>query len=89
MEPSGAPWRVLETPDPSAVQVAEAPPSRPIPWVAIAIGVAAVMVAGATALFALRPEPIAGVDGAGAFAAGAALTDTGAHSPASASAARR
>jgi competence protein ComEA len=86
VEPSGAPWRVLETPEHSAAQVADSPPSRPIPWVAIAIGVAAVAVAGAAALFALRPEPIAGVDGAGAFAAGAALTDREAHSPAMASA---
>ncbi len=86
MEPSGAPWRVLETPETSAAQAAEVPPSRPIPWVAIAIGVAAIAVAAAAAMFALRPEPIAGVDGAGAFAAGAALTDAGAHSPATATA---
>ena len=81
MEPSGAPWRVLETPDPSSPSPSE-PAARAIPWVAIAVGVAAVAVAGAAALFAMRPEPIAGVDGAGAFAAGAALTDTGIHSPA-------
>jgi competence protein ComEA len=76
VEPSGAPWRVLETPD-SAAPTAEPATAHAIPWVALAVGVAAVAVAGAAALFALRPEPIAGVDGAGAFAAGAALTDTG------------
>ena len=74
MEPSGAPWRVLETSEPSAAAPAD-PAPRAIPWTVIAVGVAAVAVAGAAAVFALRPEPVAGVDGAGAYAAGAALVD--------------
>lgn len=82
MEPSGAPWRVLETNEaPAASDPGTARPAAAVPWTAIAIGVAAVAVAVAAVVFGLRPQPLTGVDGAGAFAAGAALVDRAPASP--------
>ena len=72
MEPSGAPWRVLETAEPAA-QAEAMPQARPVPWTLIAAAVAVVAIAVAGAVIAFRPDPLTGVDGAGAFAADAAL----------------
>jgi competence protein ComEA len=68
VEPSNAPWRVLESNEP-APQTPEAG-TRGHPWLAIGAAVLAVAVAGAAILFAARPEPVIGVDGAGNLVAG-------------------
>lgn len=68
MEPSSAPWRILESNE-SAPAAPEAGP-RGRPWLAIGAAILAVAVAGAAILFAARPEPVIGVDGAGNMVAG-------------------
>jgi competence protein ComEA len=68
VEPSSAPWRVLESNE-SAPPVPEVG-TRGRPWLAIGAAVLAVAVAGAAILFAARPEPVIGVDGAGNLVAG-------------------
>jgi competence protein ComEA len=68
VEPSSAPWRVLESNE-SAPPAPEAG-TRGRPWLAIGAAVLAVAVAGAAILFAARPEPVIGVDGAGNLVAG-------------------
>ncbi len=70
MEPSGAPWRVLESSEP------DAPPAQPgpgaIPWYAVAVAaVAAAIVLGAF-LLASRSDPIVGVEGASTIETGTA-----------------
>lgn len=68
MEPSSAPWRVLESneSEPSAVEAG----TRGRPWVAIGAAVLAVAVAAGGILVATRSEPIVSVDGAGNLVAG-------------------
>ena len=68
MEPSSAPWRVLESNDtePSAAEAG----TRGRPWVAIGAAVLAVAVAAGGILVATRSEPIVSVDGAGNLVAG-------------------
>ena len=63
MEPSSAPWRILESnePEPSAPEAG----AHGRPWLAIGATVLAVAIAGVALLFAARPEPLIGVDGAG------------------------
>ena len=68
MEPSSAPWRVLESNEPAS-PAAEAG-ARGRPWLAIGAAILAVAVAGMAILFAARPEPVIGVDGAGNLVAG-------------------
>ena len=68
MEPSSAPWRILESNE-SAPAAPEAG-QRGRPWLAIGAAILAVAVAGAAILFAARPEPVIGVDGAGNMVAG-------------------
>jgi competence protein ComEA len=68
VEPSSAPWRVLESNEPAS-PAAEAG-ARGRPWLAIGAAILAVAVAGAAILFATRPEPVIGVDGAGNVFAG-------------------
>ena len=67
MEPSGAPWRVLETVEPATESAA--PQSRPIPWLAIGVGVGAVVIAAVAVFLTVRSEPLVGVDGAAPYAA--------------------
>lgn len=68
MEPSSAPWRVLESNDtePSAAEAG----TRGRPWVAIGAAVLAVAVAAGGILVTTRSEPIVSVDGAGNLVAG-------------------
>jgi competence protein ComEA len=68
VEPSSAPWRVLETTDPDDAGSPAA--QRDVPWAAIA-GVALVAaIAIAAFLLAARSQPDVGVVGAGGIAAG-------------------
>lgn len=85
MEPSGAPWRVIE-PEPSAA-VSEAPlegaPVRDLPWVAIGAVLIAIVVGVSLFLLATRPDPAIEVDGATSAEAGSvAEGGTGAADPA-------
>ena len=68
MEPSSAPWRVLESneSEPSAAEAG----TRGRPWVAIGAAVLAVTMAAGGILVATRSEPIVSVDGAGNLVAG-------------------
>ncbi len=70
MEPSSAPWRVLETTESAPPE--PGPASRGLPWPAIGAALVAVVVAGAALLVTARPEPVIGVDGAAGLDAGAA-----------------
>ncbi len=72
MEPSSAPWRVLETPEPGTGAGAPSPETatHSRPWLAIGAAILAVVVAGAAMVYAARPEPVIGIDGAGSLAAG-------------------
>ena len=67
MEPSGAPWRVLETAEPAADAATVRP--RPVPWLAICVGAVAVVVAAVAVFLTVRSEPLVGVDGAAPYAA--------------------
>ena len=71
MEPSGAPWRVLETAEAASAAEASPPRGRPIPWLAIAVGGVSLVVAAIAAVLTLRSEPLIGVDGADPYAAAA------------------
>ena len=68
MEPSSAPWRVLESnePEPSSPGAG----ARGRPWVAIGAAVLAVAVAAGAILVTTRSEPVIGVEGAGNLVAG-------------------
>ena len=68
MEPSSAPWRVLETtePEPSSPE----PRTHGRPWLAIGAAILAIAVAAAAILFAARPEPVIGIVGAANVVAG-------------------
>ena len=71
MEPSGAPWRVLETAEsPAPADAADTPP-RSMPRLAIAVGAAALVVGAVAVAVTLRSEPLVGVDGAVPYAAAA------------------
>lgn len=61
MEPSGAPWRVLETGEPDPAPAA-AEQSATIPWLPIGVAVLGAMVALVTLVLALRPDPGAEID---------------------------
>jgi competence protein ComEA len=68
VEPSSAPWRVIETPEPPAPATGTPPRGRP--WLAIgAAGTAAVVIAAAL-LLAARSDPVVGVEGAARLDAG-------------------
>ncbi len=69
MEPSSAPWRVIDTTEPSS------PPNqepRGRPWLAIGAVLVAVAVGAGALLVAARPAPSVGVEGAAITEAGAA-----------------
>ena len=62
MDPSGAPWRALETAEPAAAS--SDPASRNVPWVAIGVVVVAVVVAAVALLLTSRSGASIEVDGA-------------------------
>lgn len=66
MDPSSAPWRVLEPAD-----AAPEPPADThrgsVPWPAVAAAVAVIALAGGAFLFASHPDPAIAVDGAVAY----------------------
>lgn len=66
MEPTGAPWRVLETTEPTTGPEPEAPPARPrsLPYPAIALALVAAVVAAAALLITARGDPVVGVNSA-------------------------
>jgi competence protein ComEA len=74
VDPSNAPWRVLEPaeadPEPSAE-----PRHPPVRWVAVAAGGAVIALAVAAFLLASQPAPAVSVDGATAY--GSASADPG------------
>lgn len=72
MEPSSAPWRVLETAEPAPASPSTEPASRGLPWPAIGIALVAVAVAvaAATLMVTTRDEPVIGVEGAVGLDAG-------------------
>jgi len=76
VEPSNAPWRVVEPgPDESPGPDATAP-GRDLPWVAIGAVLIALVVAGAAMLLATRPDPGIEIDGAVDVEAGLAADGT-------------
>lgn len=85
MEPSGAPWRVIEPEEPETT----APPApsglaRDLPWVAIGAALIAIVVGCSLFLLATRPDPAIVVDGATSAEAGSvAEGGTSAADPAS------
>jgi competence protein ComEA len=64
VDPSGAPWRVIESSEPSPAAAAAAPPPRSLPWPAIGVAVVAALIAGAALLVASQGSPSVGVEGA-------------------------
>ena len=64
MEPSSAPWRVVE-PEPDESPTPEPTiPGHDLPWVAIGAVLIALVIAGAAILLAARPDPGVEIDGA-------------------------
>ena len=63
VEPSSAPWRVVEA-DPQGSGDPPEPKPRDLPWVAIGALLIALVVGGSALLLALRPDPGVEVDGA-------------------------
>ena len=72
MEPSSAPWRVLETTEPAPASRETAAAPRGLPWPAISVALVAVAIAIAAAAFMVttRDEPVIGVEGAVGLGAG-------------------
>jgi competence protein ComEA len=62
VEPSGAPWRVLDAAEPDAAGVEPVP--RPFPWPAVAAAAVAAAVALGAFLLATRSDPVVGVEDA-------------------------
>jgi competence protein ComEA len=69
VEPSSAPWRVLEDPEPAGPS--PEPVSHPVPWAALAVALAIGFAALGAFLLASRSEPVITVDGAAGDVAGA------------------
>ena len=64
MEPSSAPWRIVE-PEPDEPPSSDQPaPGHDLPWVAIGAVLIALVIAGSAILLAARPDPGVEVDGA-------------------------
>jgi competence protein ComEA len=83
VEPSSAPWRVVEPEPDESPSHDEAAPGRELPWVAIGAVVVALVVAGSAILLTARPDPGVEIDGALGVGAGpVAEGGTGAASPA-------
>ena len=72
MEPSSAPWRVLETTEPEQAPAGPEPgaASRGLPWPAIGAALVAAVVAVAAILVTARGEPEIGITGASGLDAG-------------------
>lgn len=70
VEPSSAPWRLLEPSEPEAP--ATQPGPRDLPWRAIAVSLVVAAVAIGAFLLAARSDPPVGVDGATGIEAGSA-----------------
>ena len=66
MDPSSAPWRVLEPAEVGPEPTADAR-HRPVPWTAVAAGAAVVALGIAAFLLASHPAPAVAVDGASVF----------------------
>ena len=83
MEPSSAPWRVIE-PEPDDSSSPGAPsPGRDLPWLPIGAIVIALVIAISALVLAARPDPGVGIDGAADLEAGSAgEAGTGAPGPA-------
>jgi competence protein ComEA len=64
VEPSSAPWRVVEA-DPQGPGDPHEPKPRDLPWVAIGALLIALVIGGSALLLALRPDPGVEVDRAG------------------------
>jgi competence protein ComEA len=64
VEPSSAPWRVIEPVEPEAQPSAPGGTGRDLPWVAIGAALIAFVVAISAILLAARPDPAIEVDGA-------------------------
>jgi competence protein ComEA len=64
VEPSGAPWRVIESSEPSPAAVVATTPSRTLTWPAIGVAVVAVAAAVAALLVTSQAAPSVGVEGA-------------------------
>jgi competence protein ComEA len=62
VEPSSAPWRLLEPSEPEAAAPQAAP--HPVSWPVVGAAILAVAVATGAFLLASRSEPVIGVDGA-------------------------
>jgi competence protein ComEA len=69
VEPSSAPWRAIDSAEPSSSPERE---PRGRPWLAIAAVLVAVAVGAGALLVAARPAPSVGVEGAAVIEAGAA-----------------
>jgi competence protein ComEA len=74
VEPSSAPWRVLETTEPATSPPATGSASRGLPWPAIGVALvaAAIAIAAAAIMVTTRDEPVIGVEGAVGLGAGSA-----------------
>ena len=76
MEPTGAPWRALESTD--AAATAPEPAQRGMPWLAMGAVAVAIAVAAVALLLANRPEPTVEVDGVAGIAGASAEADASA-----------
>lgn len=72
MEPSSAPWRVIETTEPETTPPETGPASRGVPWPAVGVALVAVVVAVAALLVTSHEAPDIGVAGAASLDAGSA-----------------
>ncbi len=83
MEPSSAPWRIVEPESDESPSPGATAPGHDLPWVAIGAVLIALVVAGSAILLAARPDPGVEIDGAVDVEAGlAAEGGTGAAGPA-------
>ena len=83
MEPSSAPWRIVEPESDESPPPDATAPDHDLPWVAIGAVLIALVVAGSAILLAARPDPGVEIDGAVDVEAGlAAEGGTGAAGPA-------
>jgi competence protein ComEA len=64
VEPSNAPWRVVEPEPDESLASATTTSGRDLPWLAIAAVLIAIVVAGAAIVLAARPDPGVEIDGA-------------------------
>jgi competence protein ComEA len=83
VEPSNAPWRIVEPAPEESPPSATTASGRELPWVAVAAVLIALVVAGSAILLAARPDPGVEIDGAMDVEVGlAAEGGTGAAAPA-------